>query len=86
MCETVLSTIKRTLGDAVCARTWYGEFRELVLMCEVHNIKHMLVGTNGWNRTLPPSPRGLQTSSAKRSWSGSKTFFISYQKYFPWDS
>jgi len=39
MCETVFSTIKRTLGDAVRARTWYGEFRELVLMCAVHNIK-----------------------------------------------
>jgi len=23
----------------VSARTWYGEFRELVLMCAVHNIK-----------------------------------------------
>jgi len=39
MCETVFSTIKRTLGDAVRARTWYGEFRELILMCAVHNIK-----------------------------------------------
>jgi len=28
MCETVFSAIKRTLGDAVHARTWYGEFRE----------------------------------------------------------
>ncbi|MFC7251491.1 IS5 family transposase [Halomicroarcula sp. GCM10025324] len=42
MCETVFSTIKRTLGDAVRARTWYGEFRELVLMCAVHNIKQAL--------------------------------------------
>jgi IS5 family transposase len=39
MCETVFSTIKRTLGDAARARTWHGEFRELVLMCAVHNIK-----------------------------------------------
>ena len=39
ICETVFLTIKRTLGDAVRARTWYGEFRELVLMCVVHNIK-----------------------------------------------
>jgi len=39
MCETVFSTIKRTLGDTVRARPWYGEFRELVLMCPVHNIK-----------------------------------------------
>jgi len=42
MCETVFSTIKRTLGDAVRARTWYGEFRELVLICAVHNIKQSL--------------------------------------------
>ena len=42
MCETVFSTIKRTLGDAVHARTWYGEFRELVLMCVVYNIKQSL--------------------------------------------
>jgi len=26
----------------VRARTWYGEFRELVLMCAVHNIKQSL--------------------------------------------
>jgi len=38
MSETVFSTIKRTLGDAVRARSWYGQFRELVLMCAVHNI------------------------------------------------
>jgi IS5 family transposase len=42
MCETVFLTIKRTLGDGVRARTWYGEFRELVLMCAVHNIKQSL--------------------------------------------
>ena len=42
MCEAVFSTIKRTLGDAVHARTWYGEFRELVLMCAVYNIKQSL--------------------------------------------
>jgi IS5 family transposase len=42
MCKTVFSTIKRTLGDAVRARSWYGEFRELVLMCAVHKIKQSL--------------------------------------------
>jgi len=36
---TFFSPIKRTLGDTVRARTWYGEFRELVLMCVIHNIK-----------------------------------------------
>jgi len=39
MCETVFSSIKRTHGDAVRARTWYREFRELVVKCIVHNIK-----------------------------------------------
>jgi len=42
MCEIVFSIIKRTLGDAVRARTWYGEFRELVLMCVVYNIRQSL--------------------------------------------
>ena len=37
--ETVFSVIKRTLGDAVRARSWYREFREIVLMCTVYNIK-----------------------------------------------
>ncbi|RQG89381.1 IS5 family transposase [Natrarchaeobius chitinivorans] len=37
--ETVFSVIKRTLGDAVRARSWYREFREIVLMCVVYNIK-----------------------------------------------
>ncbi|WP_267643966.1 IS5 family transposase [Haloarchaeobius amylolyticus] len=39
MCETVFSAIKRTHGDAVRARIWFREFRELVLKCVVHNIK-----------------------------------------------
>ena len=37
--EAVFSTIKRTLGHAVRARAWYREFREIVLMCVVYNIK-----------------------------------------------
>ena len=39
MCETVFSTIKRTLGDAVRARAWFRKIREIVLKCVVHNIK-----------------------------------------------
>ena len=39
VCETVFSTIKRTLGHAVRARAWYRELREIVLMCAVYNIK-----------------------------------------------
>jgi IS5 family transposase len=42
MSESVFSMIKRTLGDAVRARTWYGQFREIVLMCAVHNMKRAL--------------------------------------------
>ncbi len=26
-------------GDAIRARSWYREFREIVLMCDVYNIK-----------------------------------------------
>ncbi len=37
--EIVFSVIKRTLGDAVRARSWYREFREIVLMCVVYKIK-----------------------------------------------
>ncbi|WP_224214688.1 transposase, partial [Natrinema longum] len=39
MTETVNSAIKRSLGYAVRARTWYREFREITLMCVVYNIK-----------------------------------------------
>ena len=39
MAETVNSAVKRSLGYAVRARTWYREFREIALMCVVYNIK-----------------------------------------------
>jgi IS5 family transposase len=39
MCETVFSSIKRTLGNPVRARTWFREFREIVVKCVVHIIK-----------------------------------------------
>jgi IS5 family transposase len=42
MSENVFSTTKRTLGDAVRGRTWYGQFRGVVLMCAVHNMKRAL--------------------------------------------
>jgi len=44
--ETVFSTIKRTLGHAVRARAWYREFREIVLMCSVYNIKRAVTHQN----------------------------------------
>ncbi len=36
--ETVFSVIKRTLGDAVRARSWYRVLREITLTCAVYNI------------------------------------------------
>ncbi|MFC6768289.1 IS5 family transposase [Natrinema soli] len=39
MAETVNSAVKRSLGYAVRARSWYREFREISLMCVVYNIK-----------------------------------------------
>lgn len=33
------TAVKRSLGVALRARTWYREFREIVLMCSVYNIK-----------------------------------------------
>ena len=36
MTETVNSAVKRSLGFAVRARSW---FREIALMCVVYNIK-----------------------------------------------
>ncbi|SET85402.1 hypothetical protein SAMN04488694_11465 [Natrinema hispanicum] len=42
MTETVNSAVKRSLGYAVRARTWYREFREIALMCVVYNIKQAI--------------------------------------------
>jgi IS5 family transposase len=39
MAETVFSSVKRSLGTALRARSWYREFREVALMCAVYNIK-----------------------------------------------
>ncbi|ELY46532.1 transposase IS4 family protein [Natronorubrum bangense JCM 10635] len=39
MVETVFSSIKRTLGSAVRARSWQLEFREMVLKCAVYNLR-----------------------------------------------
>jgi len=39
MAETVFSSVKRSLGCALRARTWCREFREVPLMCAVYNIK-----------------------------------------------
>ena len=39
MTETVNSAMKRSLGFAVRARSWFREFREIALRCVVYNIK-----------------------------------------------
>jgi IS5 family transposase len=39
MTETVNSSVKRSYGSALRACEWYREFREIVLMCLVYNIK-----------------------------------------------
>jgi len=44
--ETVFSSIKRTLCHAVRARAWYREFRDIVLMCSVYNIKRAVTHQN----------------------------------------
>ena len=42
MTETVNSAVKRSLGFAVRACTWFREFREITLMCVVYNIKRSI--------------------------------------------
>jgi len=39
MTETANSSVKRSYGSAVRAREWYREFREVILMCTIYNIK-----------------------------------------------
>ena len=39
MSEAAFSTTKRSLGSAVRSRAWYREFREVVLLFAVHNVK-----------------------------------------------
>jgi IS5 family transposase len=37
--ETVNSSIKQRYGSELTATTWYGEFRERVIKCIVHNLR-----------------------------------------------
>jgi IS5 family transposase len=43
MTETVNSSVKCSYGSAVRAREWYREFREIVLMCLVYDIKQYVI-------------------------------------------
>ncbi|MFC7325890.1 hypothetical protein ACFQMF_15075 [Halorubrum rutilum] len=42
MTGTVNSAVKRSLGFAVRARSWFREFSEIALMCVVYNIKRFV--------------------------------------------
>lgn len=42
MSESAFSAIKRTNGDTVRARTWYCEFREIILKAAVYNVEQAL--------------------------------------------
>jgi len=37
--ESTFFTLRRKYGEIVRARTWFGQFRELVLKCAVRNIE-----------------------------------------------
>jgi len=40
--ESVFAAIKQRFGDTLRARTWFGQFRELVLKAAVHNLNTAL--------------------------------------------
>jgi len=41
--ETVNSAIKRSVLDSVSARSWYRQFREIVLAASVYNVKQAVL-------------------------------------------
>jgi IS5 family transposase len=41
MSETSYSTVKRTQDSALCSRFWYREFREIVILFALNNIKKL---------------------------------------------
>jgi len=43
MTEALNSSVKRSYDSAVRAREWYREFREIVLICLVYNIKQYVI-------------------------------------------
>ena len=46
--ETVFSVLKRRFGQTVRARSWFGQFREMLCRCVVYNVDRAL---NGGNQT-----------------------------------
>jgi len=45
--ESTFFALRRKYGEIVRARTWFGQFRELVLKCAVRNVELALDGSNG---------------------------------------
>ena len=45
--ESAFFALRRKYGEIVRARTWYGQFRELVLKCAVRNVELALDGSTG---------------------------------------
>jgi IS5 family transposase len=44
--ESTFFALRRKYGEIVRARTWFGQFRELVLKCAVRNIELAVEGSN----------------------------------------
>lgn len=44
--ETVFSVLKRRFGHTVRARSWFGQFREMLCRCVVYNVDRALNGGN----------------------------------------
>ena len=45
--EATFFALRRKYGEIVRARTWFGQFRELVLKCAVRNVELALKGSTG---------------------------------------
>ncbi|ELY87241.1 ISH9-type transposase ISHwa3 [Natrialba taiwanensis DSM 12281] len=70
MTETVNSAVKRSLGYAVRARTWYREFREIALMCR---LQHQMCRHTVKSTVLQRFNKAVQTN---RPVFGGGTFII----------
>jgi IS5 family transposase len=44
--ESVFFGLRRRYGDTLWARTWFGQFRELVMKCAVRNIERAIEGSH----------------------------------------
>jgi len=44
--ESVFFGLRRRYGDTLWSRTWFGQFRELVMKCAVRNIERTIEGSN----------------------------------------